>query len=64
MLLYFQPANDAERRRCFIAEPPGQGNDFTEIKTDSASVTSVPEEIPPVCVHLSPVVTSIYIARE
>jgi hypothetical protein len=65
MLLYFQPTKDAERRRCFVAEPSGQGGDFTELATDSASLTSAPDDTSaPVCVHQSPTVTSIYLAGE
>ena len=65
MLLYFQPTKDADQRRCFVAEPPGQGGDFTELATDSASITSSPDETNgSVCVHLSPTVTTIYLARE
>ena len=65
MLLYFQPTKDADQRRCFVTEPPGQGGDFTELATDSVSIASAPDEMcAPVCVHLSPSVTSIYLASE
>lgn len=65
MLLYFQPAKDADQRRCIVAEPPGQGGDFTELLTDSASITSASDDdAAPVCVHLSPSVTSIYLVLE
>jgi len=65
MLLYFQPAKDVDQRRCFVAEPAGQAGDFTELLTDSVSFTTAPEETaPPICVHQSPTVTSIYLALE
>jgi hypothetical protein len=65
MLLYFQPTKDAERRRCFVTEPSGQGGDITEQASASASITSPPDESSaPVCVHLSPTVTSIYLVGE
>ncbi len=65
MLLYLQPAKDADQRRCFVAEPAGQGGDFTELLTDSVSLTSAADEAgTTVCVHLSPSVTSIYLVLE
>lgn len=65
MLLYLQPLNDGEQRRCFVSEPPGQGGDFSELHTDSASASPEAENaVSPLCVHLSPTVTSIYLARE
>ena len=65
MLLYFQPAKDADQRRCFVAEPAGQGGDFSELDMDSISLTSGADETgTTVCVHLSPSVTSIYLVLE
>jgi len=65
MLLYLQPTKDADQRRCFIAEPAGQGGDFSELDMHSISLTSSADETsPPVCVHLSPSVTSIYLVLE
>ena len=65
MLLYLQPTKDADQRRCFVSEPPGQGGDFTELATGSVSITSAPDEnAVSVCVHLSPSVTSIYLVLE
>jgi hypothetical protein len=65
MLLYLQPLNEGEQRRCFVTEPATPGSHLTELKTDSVSVTSAPDETTaPVCVHLAPTVTSIYLARE
>lgn len=65
MLLYFQPAKDAEQRRCFVSEPAGQGGGFTELATDSvSSTTELEETTAPICVHQSPTVTSIYLALE
>ena len=65
MLLYFQPAKDADQRRCFVTEPAGQGGDFTELELGSISLTSAADETTaPICVHQSPTVTSIYLALE
>jgi hypothetical protein len=65
MLLYFQPTKDADRRRCFVAEPSGQGGDFIKLASDSASITfALDESSAPVCVHQSPPVTSIYLVGE
>lgn len=65
MLLYLQPTKDADQRRCFVSEPSGQGGDFSELLTDSTSLTSVVDDnSAPVCVHLSPAVTSIYLVLE
>jgi hypothetical protein len=65
MLLYLQPTKDADQRRCFVSEPVGQGGDFTELAMGSASITSAPDETAaPVCVHLSPSVTSIYLVLD
>ena len=64
MLLYFQPAKDADQRRCFVAEPTGQGGDFTELELGSVSLSSAEEAGTTVCVHQSPTVTSIYLVLE
>ena len=64
MLLYFQPAKDADQRRCFVAEPAGQGGDFSELELGSVSLTSAEEAGITVCVHQSPTVTSIYLVLE
>ena len=64
MLLYFQPAKDADQRRCIVAEPMGQGGDFTELDLSSVSLSSGGEAGITVCVHQSPSVTSIYLVLE
>jgi hypothetical protein len=65
MLLYFQPWHEADQRRCFVAEPPASGDGLVELKTGSTSAASDPHDpAGPLCVHLSPAVTSIYLATE
>ena len=65
MLLYLQPTKDADQRRCFVSEPSGQGGDLSELDLGSISLTSATDETTaPVCVHLSPSVTSIDLVLE